>query len=414
MQAKQALNVDRPRNGLSKTEASHRNPRSNTTYVAMVIAIRANVQSGITLLRGRLVSLDVFRGITIALMVLMGNPGGSEYYGFLQHADWNGLTLADVVFPFFIFIVGVAIPYSFTNKLERKVSKRSLLLRITRRTIILFLLGLFINGFPYFNLGTLRIMGVLQRIALCYFFASLIFLFVKPKWRLLLTAAIPLVYWALMVLVPVPGYGAGVLTKDGNLAAYLDRLLLGGHLYTGTWDPEGILSTLPAVATALMGVLTGQHLMSYREPSKKLVNLVSFGSLALVIGSVWNIVFPINKNLWTSSYVAFTGGMAILLFAVCYFIIDVKRKTGWTRPFVILGMNAIAVYVLSMIVNLALIYVIVPFGGANIALKSLIFERLFASWAGPLHGSLLYSLVYLAFCWLVAAVLYKKRIFLKV
>lgn len=380
----------------------------------MVIAIRANVQSGITLLRGRLVSLDVFRGITIALMVLMGNPGGSEYYGFLQHADWNGLILADVVFPFFIFIVGVAIPYSFTNKLERKVSKRSLLLRITRRTIILFLLGLFINGFPYFNLGTLRIMGVLQRIALCYFFASLIFLFVKPKWRLLLTAAIPLVYWALMVLVPVPGYGAGVLTKDGNLAAYLDRLLLGGHLYTGTWDPEGILSTLPAVATALMGVLTGQHLMSYREPSKKLVNLVSFGSLALVIGSVWNIVFPINKNLWTSSYVAFTGGMAILLFAVCYFIIDVKRKTGWTRPFVILGMNAIAVYVLSMIVNLALIYVIVPFGGANIALKSLIFERLFASWAGPLHGSLLYSLAYLAFCWLVAAVLYKKRIFLKV
>ncbi len=380
----------------------------------MVIAIRANVQSGVTLLRGRLVSLDVFRGITIALMVLIGNPGGSEYYGFLQHADWNGLTLADVVFPFFIFIVGVAIPYSFTNKLERKVSKRSLLLRITRRTIVLFLLGLFINGFPYFNLGTLRVMGVLQRIALCYFFASIVFLFVKPKWRLLLTAAIPLIYWALMVLVPVPGYGAGILNKDGNLAAYFDRFLLGGHLYTGTWDPEGILSTLPAVATALMGVLTGQHLMSRQEPSKKLVNLVSFGGLALVIGSVWNIVFPINKNLWTSSYVAFTGGVAILLLAVCFFIIDVKRKTGWTSPFVILGVNAIAVYVLSMIVNLALIYAIVPFGGVNIALKSLIFERLFSSWAGPLPGSFLYSLAYLAFCWLVAAVLYKKRIFLKV
>lgn len=379
----------------------------------MVIAIRANAQSGITFPRGRLVSLDVFRGITIALMVLVNNPGGSEYYGLLQHADWNGLTLADVVFPFFIFIVGVAIPYSFTNKLDRKVSKRSLLLRITRRTIILFLLGLFINGFPYFNLGNLRVMGVLQRIALCYFFASIVFLFAKSKWQLLLTAAIPLIYWAMLVLVPVPGYGAGVLNKDGNLAAYLDRLLLGGHLYAGTWDPEGILSTLPAVATALIGVLTGQHLMSRQEPSKKLVKLAVFGTLALVIGSVWNVVFPINKNLWTSSYVAFTGGMAILLLAVCFLIIDVKRRTWWTRPFVILGMNAITVYVLSEIVNLALIYAIVPFGGMNIALKSLIFERLFASWAGPLPGSFLYSLTYLAFCWLVAAILFRKRIFLK-
>jgi predicted acyltransferase len=379
----------------------------------MVIAIRANAQSGITFPRGRLVSLDVFRGITIALMVLVNNPGGSEYYGLLQHADWNGLTLADVVFPFFIFIVGVAIPYSFTNKLDRKVSKRSLLLRITRRTIILFLLGLFINGFPYFNLGNLRVMGVLQRIALCYFFASIVFLFVKSKWQLLLTAAIPLIYWAMLVLVPVPGYGTGVLNKDGNLAAYLDRLLLGGHLYAGTWDPEGILSTLPAVATALIGVLTGQHLMSRQEPSKKLVKLAVFGTLALVIGSVWNVVFPINKNLWTSSYVAFTGGMAILLLAVCFLIIDVKRRTWWTRPFVILGMNAITVYVLSEIVNLALIYAIVPFGGMNIALKSLIFERLFASWAGPLPGSFLYSLTCLAFCWLVAAILFRKRIFLK-
>jgi predicted acyltransferase len=343
----------------------------------------------------------------------VNNPGGSEYYGLLQHADWNGLTLADVVFPFFIFIVGVAIPYSFTNKLDRKVSKRSLLLRITRRTIILFLLGLFINGFPYFNLGNLRVMGVLQRIALCYFFASIVFLFVKSKWQLLLTAAIPLIYWAMLVLVPVPGYGTGVLNKDGNLAAYLDRLLLGGHLYAGTWDPEGILSTLPAVATALIGVLTGQHLMSRQEPSKKLVKLAVFGTLALVIGSVWNVVFPINKNLWTSSYVAFTGGMAILLLAVCFLIIDVKRRTWWTRPFVILGMNAITVYVLSEIVNLALIYAIVPFGGMNIALKSLIFERLFASWAGPLPGSFLYSLTCLAFCWLVAAILFRKRIFLK-
>jgi predicted acyltransferase len=373
------------------------------------------MKTKISIMQGRLTSLDVFRGITIALMILVNNPGGAEYYIFLQHASWNGWTLADLVFPFFIFIVGASIPFAFMSKLDQGMSRRKLLMGVVRRTIILFSLGLFINGFPTFDPATFRIMGVLQRIALCYLFAALVFLFLKPKWRIYLTVAIPIAYWMLMTLMPVPGYGPGVLTEKGNLAGYVDRLLLNGHIYTSTYDPEGLLSTLPAVATALIGVLAGQHLKSNATPRTKTVNLLFFGSISLIIGSLWDFWFPINKNLWTSSYVAFTGGIALILLATCFFIIDAKGYTTWTKPFTMLGLNSIFIYVLSEIVNLILIYTSIPIAeNISLPLKSLIFERLFASWAGPLHGSFIYALTYLAFCWTVAAILYRKRIFVKV
>ena len=371
--------------------------------------------SSVSFLKGRLTTLDVFRGITIALMIIVNNPGGAAYYSFLQHATWNGLTFADIVFPFFIFIVGAAIPFSLTKRIDQGTSKKKLFVVVVRRTLILFALGLLINGFPTFDLATFRIMGVLQRIALCYFFASIIFIYLKPKWQIILTVAIPIAYWMLMTLVPVPGYGAGVLNEQGNLASYIDRLLLDGHLFTNTWDPEGILSTLPAVATCLIGVLAGRCLKSEREPQAKTLNLFFFGSLALFIGFLWNFWFPINKNLWTSSYVFFTGGIALLILAVCFYTIDTRRYTSWTKPFTMLGLNAILIYVLSEIVNLALIYARIPLTeNTNASLKSLIYERLFSSWAGPLHGSFLYALAYLAFCWAVAAILYRKRIFLKI
>jgi predicted acyltransferase len=365
--------------------------------------------------RARLTSLDVFRGITIALMILVNNPGGASYYSFLQHANWNGWTLADLVFPFFIFIVGAAVPFAFANKLDQGTSKKRLLARVARRTMILFALGLIINGFPTFNLATFRVMGVLQRIALCYLFASLVFLFLKPKWRIILTTAIPIAYWMLMTFVPVPGYGPGVLTENGSLAGYVDRLLLNGHLYTSTWDPEGLLSTLPAVATVLIGVLAGQHLMSNRKPKTKTANLLFFGSVSLTIGSLWDFSFPINKNLWTSSYVAFTGGIALILLATFFFIINAKGYTAWTKPFMILGLNAIFLYVLSEIGNLTLTYATIPLTeNTSASLKSLVYDRLFASWAGPLQGSIIYALAYLGFCWAIAAILYRKKIFLKV
>jgi predicted acyltransferase len=373
------------------------------------------MKTKISIMQGRLTSLDVFRGITIALMILVNNPGGVAYYNFLQHASWNGWTLADLVFPFFIFIVGASIPFAFVRKLDQGMSRKKLLTHVVRRTTILFVLGLFINGFPAFDTTTFRIMGVLQRIALCYLFASLVFLFLKPKWRIYLTIAIPIAYWMLMTLIPVPGFGPGVLTENGNLAGYVDRLLLNGHLYAKTWDPEGLLSTLPAVATALIGILAGQHLRSNAKPQAKTVNLLFFGSISLAIGSLWGFWFPINKSLWTSSYVAFTGGIALILLATCFFIIDAKGYIAWTKPFTMLGLNSIFIYVLSEIINLTLIYTNIPIAeNTSLPLKSLIYERLFASWAGPLHGSFIYALAYLAFCWTIAAILYRKRIFVKV
>jgi predicted acyltransferase len=371
--------------------------------------------SSVSFLKGRLTTFDVFRGITIALMILVNNPGGAAYYSFLQHATWNGLTFADIVFPFFIFIVGAVIPFSFTSRIAHGTSRKKLFLIVVRRTLILFALGLLINGFPTFNLATFRIMGVLQRIALCYFFASIVFMYLKPKWQIILTVAIPITYWMLMTLVPVPGYGAGVLNEQGNLASYIDRLLLNGHLFTNTWDPEGILSTLPAVATCLMGVLAGRYLKSERKSQAKALNLFFFGSLTLFIGFLWNFWFPINKNLWTSSYVFFTGGIALLVLAACFYTIEIRRYTSWPKPFTILGLNAILIYFLSEIVNLALIYAEIPlWENTSTSLKSLIYERLFSSWAGPLHGSFLYALAYLAFCWAVAAILYRNRIFIKI
>jgi predicted acyltransferase len=369
-------------------------------------------------LQGRLVSLDVFRGMAIALMILVNNPGGEAVYGALQHADWNGWTLADLVFPFFLFIVGVAIPYSFANRIARGESRKRLFLQVVRRSVILFGLGLLINVFPYFDLSTLRIMGVLQRIALCYLFTSIVFLTFNTRRQALIAVVLPLFYWALMTLVPVPGYGAGVLGKEGNLAAYLDNLILGpGHLYgpQGTWDPEGLLSTVPAIVTTLMGVLAGEHLRSARSQLDKAANLLFFGSLLTAVGVFWDFWFPINKNLWSSSYVAFTGGISLILLAACYYLIGLTRHVTWAKPLIFLGTNAITAYFLSEVVNLAIISVNVPLGdGTTISLRTLIYQNYFASWAGPLNGSLIYAFAYLLFWVGVMAVLYKRRVFIKI
>lgn len=369
-------------------------------------------------LQGRLASLDVFRGITIALMIVVNNPGSDVSYSFLEHADWNGWTLADLVFPFFLFIVGVAIPYSFGDRIAQGESRRKLLLKVVRRSIVLFMLGLFLNGFPYYDLATLRVMGVLQRIALCYFFAALIFLSFNARKQAMIAGLIPISYWAMMTLVPVPGYGAGVLSKQANLASYVDNLLLGRqHLWEGsmTWgDPEGLLSTIPAVATTLFGVLAGKYLRSNRSPLEKATYFFFIGIVGIVAGLLWNFWFPINKSLWTSSYVALTGGISFIFLATCYYIIDIKKHVTWTKPFIILGMNAIIIYVLSEIVS-SVVYAKITLGnGTTTALKPFLYRNYFASWAGSLNGSLFYALAYLMLWIAVAGILYKRRIFIKV
>jgi predicted acyltransferase len=383
----------------------------STTYAEPKIS-----RSAAPLKSERMVSLDVFRGITIAGMILVNNPGSWSYvYGPLAHAEWHGWTPTDLIFPFFLFIVGVAITLSLEGRIARGESQRKIFLRILRRSIILFALGLFLNGFPFFKLSTIRIPGVLQRIALCYFFAALIFMKTKIRGQAATAIALLAVYWLLMKLVSVPGYGAGVLDKDGNLAAYLDNLLMHGHLWRPTWDPEGILSTIPAIATTMFGILTGHWLKSNRTIVEKAYGMLFAGIVGIVLGQIMNVWFPINKNLWTSSYVVFTAGMALLFLGACYWLVDGKGFKRPLTPFVIFGVNPITVFVLSGVVaRLMGLYQVAQPDGTPVTLKTYIYQNLFASWAGPLNGSLFFALAYV-FAWLAPmTILYRKKIFIKI
>ena len=365
----------------------------------------------------RIVSLDVFRGLTIAGMTLVNNPGTwSSIHWPLEHAQWDGWTPTDLVFPFFVFISGVSIPLAFANRLERGGSRRDLHLKVLKRTVIIFALGLFLNGFPYFDPGTLRIPGVLQRIAICYFFASIVFLNTKLRTQILITIGLLLVYWALMKLVPAPGFVAGDLTKEGSLASYVDRVVFGKHVWAQAkvYDPEGILSTIPAVATALMGVLTGQWLRSEKSRYEKVAGMFVVGAICVAIGWAWNSFFPINKALWTSSYVLFTGGLALQFLALFYWLIDINGYRRWARPFEVFGLNAIALYVGSGLMAELLGLIKVSSAGASIPLQEWIFQHLFASWASPINASLAFAiafvLVWLGIMW----ILYRRKIFISV
>jgi predicted acyltransferase len=367
---------------------------------------------------GRLLSLDVFRGLTIAGMILVNNPGTwRAVYPPLTHADWHGWTATDLIFPFFLFAVGVSTTLALTPRLERGESRLRLAGRAGRRAIILGALGLFLAGFPEFDLATIRIPGVLQRIAVCYLAAALLVLGARVRVQAAAMAGLLLGYWALMTLVPVPGFGAGNLGKEGNLAAYLDRALLGPHLWRAAkvYDPEGILSTLPALATTLAGVLTGHWLRASRTPAAKVVGMAGGGAVASGLGLVWAQWFPINKALWTSSYAMFSAGAALLALAACFWLVEIRQRTRWATPFVVLGVNAIAAFVLSTFVArlLILIKVAGP-AGAPVPLHAWLYEHLFAPWAAPPNASLLFALAYVLVWLALMGVLYRRRIFIRV
>ena len=364
----------------------------------------------------RLVSLDVFRGITIAGMILVNNPGTwSAIYWPLEHAAWHGWTPTDLVFPFFLFIVGVSITLALSRRKESGGSKRDLFIKIIRRAALIYLIGLALHGFPKYNFSTMRLLGVLPRIAICYFFAATIFLTTRVRTQAMIAVGLLLLYWLLMMTVPVPGYGAGDLSKEGNLAAYLDRLLLAGHTYTPVYDPEGLLSTVPAIATTLFGVLTGHWLQQQRDALDKVAGLFVAGACGVVVGWAWNAWFPINKALWTSSYVVFTAGMALQLLALCYWTIDLKGYRRWAKPFVIFGVNALAVFVLSgLAARLMSLWKLPRANGSPGNLQTFIFEHFFASWASPINASLCYAIAFVL-VWLgLMSVLYRRKIFIKV
>ncbi len=375
----------------------------------------------------RLMSLDAFRGFTIAGMILVNNPGSWSYvYPQLAHAKWNGWTFTDLIFPFFLFIVGVAMTFSYSKRVERGDDKTKLLLHALRRAAIIFGLGIFLNGFPqlmpYLNfsaLDTIRIPGVLQRIGICYLIASMIFLNSGIKGQTIWTGVLLVIYWLLMKLVPVPGYGASVLEPTGNLCWYIDSTLLHGHTWSGApvpgFDPEGIVSTIPAIATTLFGILTGHLLRTNKTQQEKTAWMFVLGNALLFAGLVMDNWLPINKNLWTSSYAVFMGGMALQFLAMFYWLIDVKGYKRWTAPFVIYGMNSIAVFFLSSLsARILTLIKVTGADGAAVALKTYLYQNVFAALAGPLNGSLLFALAYVLLWLGLMGILYRMKVFIKI
>jgi predicted acyltransferase len=356
-----------------------------------------------------MVALDALRGATMALMVLVNNAGdGRNTYGPLRHSDWNGWTITDAVFPTFLWIVGVAITLSVGRRLERGVPRSTLLGQAMRRALVLYVFGLFVYLFPRFDFSTMRILGVLQRIAICYLIATAIYLWTTTaRARILWIVSLLAGYWLLMKFVPAPGYAAGRLDVAGNLAHYIDRIVLGRHNYlsTKTWDPEGVMSTLPAIATTLFGVLAGQLLRLKKSLMERTASLFLVGNTLLALGLICDVWLPINKKLWTSSFALFMAGLAFVLLAIFLYLVDHLGYQHVFQPFVIMGMNAIAVYMLSELLAISL----------DVSrLHDWIYGHWFAVLASPQNASLLWAIAFTLLMYLAAYALYRKKWFLRV
>lgn len=376
----------------------------------------------------RLLSLDVFRGLTLMGMVLVNTPGStSQRYEALAHVSWHGWAFADLVFPFFLFIVGVAIPYSVDGQLARGARRAPIVFKAFRRAVALFAIGLAMNWYAQIDFANwstaldfahLRYFNVLQRIGICSFLATLVYVWWKPRTQLLFGAAILVSYFVLMTFVPVPDFGAGILDKVGNWAQYIDHHVMGAHCGRSAngfyFEGKGLLTTLPALVTTLLGVAAGRCLRTSADALEKLVNLYFFGTLGLFLGAFWSLFFPINQNLWTSSLVLFMGGMAMVVLASCYYVADVRRIRWWTTPFIVFGMNSLAVWIGSVILRQTLdkIKLLSP-EGKLVNLRAQMYNAL-AQWLDPPNASLAFALLYVLFWLAIMGILYRKRIFFKV
>jgi predicted acyltransferase len=355
----------------------------------------------------RLISLDMLRGLTIALMIVVNDPGSWEHlYWPLGHAAWHGITVTDFVFPFFIFIVGVSIILSSSKLLDSGVDKGKIKRKIWIRSVKIFGLGIFLNLFPEFNFMELRIPGVLQRIALVYLVCAHIGLYTDWKGQVKIAAALLVGYYLAMMLIPVPGIGAGVLEPGRNLAAWIDEMIIPLRMYRGNWDPEGLLSTLPSIATGLTGMLAGQLIKQDMDIEKKLNYLFFTGFLCVLGGYLWDLAFPFNKNLWSSSFVLFTSGWAFMAFAACILIIDVRGNQRLAKFGVIYGSNAITVYVIAGMLPVLL--------NGVLGVKDRFFNGLVDIGMAPNLASFLWAILYMLICFIPAYILYRKKIFIKI
>jgi predicted acyltransferase len=367
-------------------------------------------------------SLDAMRGLTVAAMLLVNNPGTWDaVYPPLRHAAWHGWTPTDLIFPFFLFIVGVSTELSLEKRAGLGASDALLRRRIVVRGGLIVVAGLLLHAFPLYPLTRIteiRIPGVLQRIGICYAIAGLVAWRRSDRFVGAVTAALLLGYWALLTLVSPPGVDRPTVdVPDQTIAAFLDRWLLDGHLWTvsKTWDPEGPLSTLPAIATTLLGILAARAVRRAPDPAARPRWLLSAGAAALAIGWLWGQVFPINKSLWTSSYVVFTAGAGALVLGIAGWLIDVRRWTGWSRPLTTFGRNPLIAFLGSgMMARVIGSLIVIDTAEGPRSLQRLIFERGFASWLPPQAASLGYAVSFVGVWFLVLRVFEKRGWFLKI
>ena len=358
---------------------------------------------------GRVVSIDALRGFDMFLIIgggsciglilaLFDNPLVQSIKAQMHHAEWHGFTAWDLIFPLFLFIVGTSMPFAMTKRLDRGDSRKELMLHVIKRALILYFFGMIMEAGRINALGGLRYTGVLHRIAFCYLFASLIVMNTRIRGQAIWAGSLLIVYWLAMTLIPVPGHGAGVFTPEGNLASYIDRMYQPGALRTEMYDNEGFLSTFPAIATTLLGVLSGHWLRSSFPQDRKAAGLCAAGVISLLLGLFWSIVFPINKLLWTSSFVLCAGGWSMLLLALFYWLIDVRGCRAWAFPFVVIGLNALTIYIVGALFDFGRIFTV--------------FAYEFIDHFGA-YKSLIQSMGILGIKWLFLYYLYRKRIFLR-
>lgn len=368
-----------------------------------------------TLPKQRYLSLDVFRGMDVALMIVVNSLGSSETYSPLTHADWHGFTLTDLVFPTFLFVVGNAM--SFTQRKYEELGEGAFFMKILKRTLIIFLLGYLMYWFPFVDYGPdgitmrpfshTRVFGVLQRIALCYFLASVVIHYFKVQGALIFSVAALIVYRLLLAAF-------GDLSVEGNAGTLLDLWLLGpDHLYHGegvAFDPEGLLSTLPATVNVIAGYATGLYLQRNGQNYETIAKMLMVGVVLLLLAVWWDLLFPINKKLWTSPYVLLTVGIDLCVLSLLVFIIDIAGKKGWTYFFEVFGRNTLFAYLLSEVIVILLFSI--PAGEGSLA--GWIYTNIFQSLFGNMNGSPLYAITIMLTCWVVCYFMDKKKIYVKV
>ncbi|MBK97953.1 MAG: DUF5009 domain-containing protein [Balneola sp.] len=389
----------------------------------------ANMDNSQQIIKGkRLNSLDFFRGATVASMIWVNNPGSWSYiYGPFAHAEWHGWTPTDLIFPFFLFIVGVSIVLALSKATAKGMSRQELIQKTAIRGVKIFGLGLVLAAFPYVvfspefslhpKIESLRIPGVLQRISVIYIMAAFLFLYTSNKVRWIVSGVILIGYWLAMSLIPVPGFGAGAIdAPEGNIAAYIDQLLLSGHMWKELWDPEGILSTFPALVSTLIGIYIGQLLLKdHINQEQKVLEVLKWGFFWLTLGYLWSWIFPLNKNIWTSSFSLFTGGLASMIFGFCYWFIDVKGHKKGVKWGIAFGINAITIFFLSGLIARIMSMIQITVEGNLMSLKGFLYSVILKGiFTDPMLASVSHSILWVILFFGLASWMQQKDILIKV